>query len=41
MKRDKKRVGDAIHFVLLERIGRAVVEEIPMAELKDVINEFC
>ncbi len=41
MKRDKKRVGDAIHFVLLERIGRAVVEEISMAELKDVINEFC
>jgi 3-dehydroquinate synthase len=32
--RDKKREADRIHFVLLEDIGRAVVEEIPIAELK-------
>jgi len=32
--RDKKREADSIHFVLLDDIGRAVVEPIPIAELK-------
>ena len=41
LKHDKKRVGDVIHFVLLKQIGRAVVEEISIAELMEVINELC
>ena len=34
--RDKKRAGDGIHFVLLEKIGRAVVEKIAISELDQV-----
>ncbi|MEE4359085.1 MAG: 3-dehydroquinate synthase [Desulfococcaceae bacterium] len=41
LKRDKKREGDSIHFVLLRSIGEAVVEEIRIRQLEDVINELC
>jgi 3-dehydroquinate synthase len=37
LRRDKKREGDAIHFVLLKRIGEAVVERIGLAELGEVV----
>jgi len=33
--KDKKRAGDRIHFVLLNGIGRAVVEPITIEELKE------
>jgi len=33
LKKDKKRSGDTIHFVLLEGLGRAVVETISIADL--------
>jgi 3-dehydroquinate synthase len=36
LKRDKKRRGDSIHFVLLAGIGKVVVEEIT---LRDLANE--
>ena len=39
LKKDKKREGGRIHFVLLKRIGRAVVEPIPLEELEAVLNE--
>lgn len=35
MKRDKKREGSSIHFVLLDRIGSAVIEEISIRELEE------
>jgi 3-dehydroquinate synthase len=35
MKRDKKREGDHIHFVLLNGIGRAVIENITIKELEE------
>lgn len=35
MKRDKKREGDSIHFVLLDGIGKAVIENINIKELED------
>jgi 3-dehydroquinate synthase len=38
--RDKKREADAVHFVLLEDIGRAVVEPIPIAELESLAAGF-
>jgi 3-dehydroquinate synthase len=38
--RDKKREADRIHFVILEEIGRAVIEEIPIAELKAAAAAF-
>jgi 3-dehydroquinate synthase len=35
INRDKKREGDSLHFVLLKRIGEAVIEEISIKELED------
>ncbi len=40
-KRDKKREGDAIKFVLLGGIGEAFVEEIPIRELEEMIDKLC
>jgi 3-dehydroquinate synthase len=37
LRRDKKRAGDEIHFVLLEGIGRAVVQVVPIQELESVV----
>ncbi|MFH1241348.1 MAG: 3-dehydroquinate synthase [Pseudomonadota bacterium] len=42
LRKDKKRIGETINFVLLKGIGNAVVEEMPIRELEvalDVINE--
>jgi len=35
--KDKKRAGDRIHFVLLNGIGNAVVEQIAIEELKEAL----
>jgi 3-dehydroquinate synthase len=40
LARDKKREGDAIHFVLLEALGRAVIQAIPISELKKLMGSF-
>jgi len=40
LKKDKKREGQEIHFVLLDRIGRAVVEPIALEELEAVVAEL-
>jgi 3-dehydroquinate synthase len=39
MAKDKKRQGQGIHFVLLKGIGEAVVEEIPLSQLMEVMKE--
>jgi 3-dehydroquinate synthase len=39
--KDKKRESDMIHFVLLEGIGRAKVDEIPISELGEAIDDLC
>ena len=36
--KDKKREGGTIHFVLLNAIGEAVVEDIPLKQLKEVLK---
>ena len=36
--RDKKRTGDRIHFVLLNGIGNARVDQITLEELRDTFN---
>ncbi|MCJ7542222.1 MAG: 3-dehydroquinate synthase, partial [Desulfobacterales bacterium] len=41
LKKDKKRKGDRIYFVLLDEIGNAFVEQIPIKELEAVIHYFC
>ena len=38
MRKDKKRAGDSLHFILLNRIGQAVIDEIPIAELQELFN---
>ena len=38
IRKDKKREGDSIHFVLLRELGNAVVDEISIRELEAVIN---
>ncbi|MFP4226663.1 MAG: 3-dehydroquinate synthase [Desulfobacterales bacterium] len=38
LARDKKREGDEIHFVLLERLGRAVVQAISITELQKLMG---
>lgn len=37
VRKDKKRQGDMINFVLLDGIGKAVVEKVTIAELEAVI----
>ncbi|MCP4107598.1 MAG: 3-dehydroquinate synthase [Desulfobacteraceae bacterium] len=37
LRKDKKREGDSINFVLLKNVGSAIVEEISIKELDDVI----
>lgn len=40
MKKDKKRQKNTISFVLLHGIGKAIIEEIAIEELRAVINEL-
>jgi 3-dehydroquinate synthase len=40
MRRDKKRQGESINFVLLEGIGKAVVESIPIDELERLMDRL-
>ncbi len=40
VRKDKKREGEEIHFVLLQGIGNAVVEKISVKELKTLIKEL-
>jgi 3-dehydroquinate synthase len=41
LKKDKKKKGDKIDFVLLHGLGNAVVEEISLKELEAVTNKLC
>ena len=40
VRKDKKRQGEEINFVLLQKIGKAVVEKISIKELETVVNEM-
>ena len=40
LRRDKKRKGGDIDFVLLNRIGSADVQNIPINELEAVVSEI-
>jgi 3-dehydroquinate synthase len=40
MKKDKKREGDRIYFVLLNEIGNAFVDQIPIKELETATHHF-
>ncbi len=40
LTKDKKREGDKIHFVLIDRIGNAIVEKIPLNELGVLLDSL-
>ena len=40
MKQDKKREGDFIHLVLLEKIGKAVTKKITYKELENIVYDL-
>ncbi|MBA3037475.1 MAG: 3-dehydroquinate synthase, partial [Desulfobacterium sp.] len=40
LNKDKKREGDGIHFVLLDGIGKAVIEEISISELHRALDNI-
>jgi 3-dehydroquinate synthase len=35
---DKKKAGDTMNFILLNKIGEGIVKPIPLAKLKDIFN---
>jgi 3-dehydroquinate synthase len=39
--RDKKRSGDTVKFVLLEKIGEPLVEDIPLGDLEAFAHDLC
>ncbi len=39
LKKDKKRSGDSIDFILLDRIGNAIIQKIGFGELKEMARE--
>jgi 3-dehydroquinate synthase len=41
VKKDKKRRSGKMDYVLLDSIGHAVITEIPLAELREVIDDLC
>ena len=41
IRKDKKKSGDQIHFVLLDGPGNAVVRTIPLSELKPMLYDLC
>jgi len=41
LKKDKKREGETISLVLLEKIGKAVVIDVALSDLKNWINDLC
>jgi len=40
LKMDKKREKKAMNYVLLEKIGRGVVQSVPMTQLEEIINNL-
>ncbi len=41
IKKDKKKEGDSIHFVLLNGLGNAQVKPIPLRDLKNILHDLC
>ncbi len=40
IRKDKKKSGEVIHFILLDGPGKAVVKPIPLNELKPMLNDL-
>jgi len=39
--KDKKKSGESMHFILLEKQGKALVKSFPMKELKPMLHDLC
>lgn len=40
LKMDKKKVSTAMNYVLLEKIGKGIVRQIPLQQLEELINDL-
>ncbi len=40
LRKDKKRYGESIHFVMLHGIGNAIIRKISLKELEAVVNDL-
>ncbi len=41
MRKDKKRVGESISLILLEVLGKALIKDMPLKDLKNRIDDLC
>jgi 3-dehydroquinate synthase len=41
IRKDKKKSGDQIHFVLLDGLGKTLIKSISLSELKPMIDDLC
>ena len=41
MKKDKKREGDTLSLILLETLGKAVIRDVALSDLKNRIDDLC
>lgn len=39
--KDKKREGDFIHLVLLNGLGKAVVQKVPLSKMEEIVDDLC
>ncbi len=40
MKQDKKREGDSIHMVLIDKIGNAIIHKVTFNKLEEMLNDM-
>jgi 3-dehydroquinate synthase len=41
IRKDKKKSGEDVHFVLLKGLGNTVIRPIPLPELKSIVHDLC
>ena len=41
MKKDKKKAGDRMQFILLKGEGKAIIKDIKLSDLKNILYDLC
>jgi 3-dehydroquinate synthetase len=41
IRKDKKKSGELIHFVLLEGLGQTLIKPMELSKLKPLIHDLC
>jgi 3-dehydroquinate synthase len=41
IRKDKKKSGEIVHFVLLDGLGKTVIKPIALTELKSIVHDLC